>query len=204
MSEYSIYVSALSLVVSVAVLYLTQLQRPVVTLHVGSTLGFCHLRNGFGLYAPLTFLNSAHRTGVVKKCAALITFPESPSKSHYIEWAEFKDYDSENRKWVRENFAGPLPVSGRSSESRMALFEWCNGEVMLPKGIYQITFYVWLTGSAKPEIASYHTGELPEDKATDLANFKAESKQTIRYFSIDQEIERNKILTQHEIKALLG
>lgn len=204
MNDYTIYISALSLLVSLVVLYLTQLQKPKVTLHVGSTLGFCHKRTGFEMFAPITFLNSAHRAGLASKCSVLITFPNTPTKFHYVEWSEFREHDNDKKLYFREDFAGPLPIAGKSSESRMVSFEWKQGSVAFGAGVYQLTFYVWLSGTGRPEIASSHVGELSAQDATDLAKFKTEESSQIRFFTVDQEIERNKLLTLHEVKTLLG
>ena len=204
MGAYSVYISVLSLIVSIIVLYLTQLQKPNISFHLGSTLGFCHLEGGFELYTPITFLNTAQRTGLVRKCAVLVSFPNYPTRSHYIEWTEFSDYDAEKREWFRAEFAGPLPVPGRASENRMVRFKWHQGDVAFAAGVYHITFYVWLRGSRRPEITSSHTGELSEQNAADLSQFKAENKSRIRYFTVDEEIESNKLLTSHEVSTLLG
>ena len=204
MSDYAVYVSVLSLIVSAATLYLTQFQRPKISFHVGGTLGFCHTENGFDLYVPITFVNSAQRTGIAQKCAALVHIPSSPAKAYYIEWTEFRGYDAENRKYFRESFAGPIAITGKASEGRIVQFEWRQGQIEFTAGTYKISLFVWLDPSDKPELISTHTGELTEKDAKDLAQFKADKKNSIRYFSIDQQIERNKLLTSHEIGALLG
>lgn len=204
MSDYSLYISAFSFLVSFITLYLTQFQKPIISFHPGHTLGVSHTGSGFDLYAPITFVNSAQRTGIVLKSAVVISFPGEQSKYQYIEWTEFKNYDSENKRYNRETFAGPLAIAGKSSEHRIVLFRWKQGQVSLIPGVYRVAFYVWISGSDRPEIVSVHEGEISDQSAKKLNEFKAENKFLIHYFLINQQIESNKILTKHEMRTLLG
>jgi hypothetical protein len=149
-------------------------------------------------------VNSSQRTGIVHKCAVLISFPGDQSKSQYIEWTEFNNYDYSNKKYYRETFAGPFATAAKSSEHRIVLFGWKQAHVLFAPGTYRITFYIWTSDSGKPNIVSPHNGELSDQSAADLSKFRSENKPSIRYFSIDQQIESNKTLTRHEVQTLLG
>jgi hypothetical protein len=197
------WLSAISLIVSVVTFYLTQVRRPKIVFFAGETASFCHIDHGFELHVPTTFNNTAHRTGIVTRCSVVVSFPGDSPTSYYIQWSEFRKFDDDQRRWIREEFAGPLTVEGRSSAQKMLMFEWRAGEVLFPKGNYKITFYVWIAGSGRPKIVSSHTGYLSAPQEEELAKFRSEDKSIHRWFPLDQQIERNKLLTEHEIKTLL-
>jgi hypothetical protein len=203
MSESSIYIALLSLVISFATFYVTQLRPPRVGLLVGSTIGLNHQEEGFSLYFPLTFNNTALQPGLVNRCSVVFTRADAPT-SHYIEWTEFRKRDDDKKIYVIEEFAGPLQVEGRSSISKLVWFRWRKGALALTEGKYSLEVIVWTENSALPTIREKHELFIGATEAAALADFKINKRTRIEWLGIDKQIESNKLVTNHELEKLLG
>jgi|GEM_PF-6881647 len=203
MESVPLIISIVSLLVSLAALYMRELQRATIRFQTGSTVGFCRVDEGFEIYIPVTFFNTAQRLGVVTRCSVVIWAPHA-SKAYYIEWSEFRKQDHSEKRWVREEFAGPLTVAGRASVSKVVYFRWSKGIVELPAGEYELVFHVWLSDSLKPTLISRHHAELPaSDIALMVKSDDPNRGWPIRFVPLDEQLERNKILTKHEVAQLL-
>lgn len=204
MAEASFYVALVSLLLSAFTFYLTQLRPPRVGLIVGSTIGVNHQEDGFSIYMPLTFNNTAHQPGLVNRCSLVFYRVGGGQTSHYIEWTEFRKRDEDKNRYVREDFAGPLQIEGRSSLSKLVWFRWRNGAYPFSEGKYQLEFFVWKENSSRPVIRERHEFFIGASEANRLAEFKTGSKTTIEWIGIDKQIESNKLVTEHELEKLLG
>lgn len=204
MSDASIYVSLLSLTVAGVTLYLSQLRPPRVGLIVGSTIGVNHQEDGFSIYVPLTFNNTAHQPGLVNRCSVVFSSAAGAQTAHYIEWTEFRKRDDDRNRYVREDFAGPLQIEGRSSVSKLVWFRWRNGIHPLAEGKYMIEVIVWKENGDRPSIRQKHEFFIETKEANALAENKINSKTVIQWIGVDKQIESNKLVTQHELEKLLG
>jgi hypothetical protein len=201
--NYALIISIVSLIVSLVTLYLRELQKPAIKFQVGSTIGFCRIGDGFEIYVPATFFNTAQRLGVVSRCSVVVWFPNNTSKGYYLEWTEFRKQEA--RKWVREDFAGPITVAGRASVSKILYFRWSRQSVDLPPGEYAVTFYVWLPDSPKPVFESTHHAELsPSEVSAMVKPDDPNLGWPVRFVPLDEQLERNKLFTKHEITELLS
>jgi hypothetical protein len=204
MTDASIYVSLISLLVALTTLYWTQFRPPRIGLIVGSTIGVNHQEDGFSICLPVTMSNVAHRPGLVNRCSLVFLPAAGAQTAHYIEWTEFRKRDQDKSKYVLEEFAGPLQIEGRSSVSKLVWFRWRNGVFPFSEGKYAIELIVWLENGEKPAIREKHDFFIGPEEAKALAEYKANSKTIIKWMGIDKQIEANKLLTQHELEKLLG
>src|SRR5436853_5750046 len=161
MVDAALLVSLVALLVSIVARYVRGLQGATIGFQAGTTVGFCRIDEGFEIYVPATFFNTAQRLGIVTRCSLVVWAPGVESKAYYIEWTEFRKRDLSERRWVRDELAGPVTVDGRSSVSKVVYFRWAKGPVVLPPGEYKFVFYIWLVDLPKPTFASTHRAELP-------------------------------------------
>lgn len=204
MNMNPIYVALLSLAVSLITLYLVHLRPAKLSVIVGSTVGVNHQGNGFSLYLPINFINSSQCGGTIYKCGIVLSRPEQTQSSHYIEWTEFRKHSEETKLYIRDEFAGPLYIEGRSSVSKLAWFLWEDGGIDFKAGQYTLNVYIWEKGIGKPSIKCNHQFYIDNPTSEDLSKLKSDQKTRICWQGIDKQIESNKMLTAHEIKALLA
>ena len=158
---------------------------------------------------PATFSNAGQRLGVVTRCALIVVPPGAESMAYYIEWTEFRKQDHSDthsdKRWVRDEFAGPVSIAGRASVTKVIHFRWAKGPVFLPPGEYKLVVCIWLVDSPKPTFTSTHRAQLspleliamvkPEDPSRDWP---------IRFVPLDEHLERNKVLKMNDITQLIG
>ena len=204
MAEASFYVALVSLLLSGLTLYLTQFRPPRVGMLVGSTVGVNHQEDGFSIYLPLTFNNTAHQPGLVNRCSLVFSRVGGGQTAHYIEWTEFRKRDEDKNRYVRDDFAGPLQVEGRSSVSKLVWFRWRTGAHPLAEGKYQLELIVWKESGSRPAIREKHELYIGAVEANRLSEFKTAGKTMIEWIGIDKQIESNKLVTSHELEKLLG
>lgn len=200
--DISIYISFLALVVSATVLYLTHFRPPKIGCIVGSTIGLNHQGDGFSIYLPLTFTNSAHQPGLINRCSVLLSGPAAATTVQYIEWTEFRKYDDGRNQYVQENIAGPLQIGGLSSVSKLCWFQWKNGKGNFAEGTHDLEILVWTENSEQPTIRQHHGFIIGADDALALGFYGAKKAPTIQWIGLDSQIKPNKTLTEHERKAL--
>jgi len=205
MQDAALIISIVALLVACVALYVRGLQGATIGFQAGSTIGFCRTDDGFELYVPATFFNTAQRLGVVTRCSLVVWAPGVEPKAYYIEWTEFRREDHAEKRWVRDEFAGPVTVAGRASVSKVVCFRWEKGRVALPPGEYKLAFCIWLVDSPKPTFTSMHRAELPASEIAAMVKPEDPNRGwPIRFVPLDEHLERNKMLTKDEITQLLG
>jgi hypothetical protein len=201
MQDAALFISIISLLVSFVALYVRGLQGATIGFQAGSAVGFCRTDEGFEIYVPASFSNAGQRLGVVTRCALVVLPPGAEANAYYIEWAEFRKHDHAENRWARDEFAGPVTVSGRGSVTKVVYFRWAKGPVVLPPGEYKLVFCVWLVDSSKPTFTSTLRAQLP---ASEIAAMDPNRGSPIRFVPLDEHVQRNKVMTKQEITQLLG
>jgi hypothetical protein len=206
MSNTALITSVLSLLVAALALFLTQFRPPRISLITGSTVGLNYQKNGEGwsLYVPITFSNSAHAPGLINRCSLVLMPPNAGQTVHYIEWTEFRKRDEDKGRYVRDEFAGPVQVEGRSSISKLVWFKWRTGEQVFSEGKYEFELILWKENEARPAIRQKHSFYVDTQGAQKLGDYKMRNAATILFTGLDKQIESNKQLTQHELLKLLS
>jgi hypothetical protein len=207
MNEYSIYVALLSLLASCITIYLIQFRAPQYEIHFGERIKINYQKDGVtaGFYVPITFINTAHRTGTVLRCSMAVSRTDAPQQVFYMEWKEFRKLDISKMLWVHEDMAHPIPISGRSSVNKVCWFVWSSTPNFLFKeGSYKLRFYVWTSVATKPDITATHELFITSKVASELADYKSKKKSKTLELGFDKAIEENKLMTSHERESLLG
>jgi len=209
MQDAALFISVISLLVSFVALYVRGLQGATIGFQAGSTVGFSRFDDGFEIYMPATFSNAGQRLGVVTRCALVVWAPGMESMAYLIEWNEFRKQDhSDNhsdKRWVRDEFAGPVTVPGRASVTKVIHFRWAKGRVFLPPGEYKLVVCIWLVDSPRPTFTSTHRAQLPAlELAAMVKPDDPDRDWPIRFVPLDEHLERNKVLTKSEVTQLLG
>jgi len=204
MQDAALIISVVSLLVACVALFVRGLQGATIGLQAGSTVGFCRFDEGFEIYVPATFFNTAQRLGVVTRCSLVVWAP-GVEPVYYIEWTEFRKQDHSDNRWVRDEFAGPVTVAARAAVSKVICFRWTRGPVVLPPGEYKLALCIWLVDSPKPTFTSTHRAELPAAEIAAMIKPKDPSRGwPIRFVPLDEHLDRNKVLTKNEVAQLLG
>lgn len=205
MYEASIFIATFSLLISFITLFLTQFRPPKLGYIVGSTIGVNYREDGFSMYVPITFTNTAHRPGLVNRCSILFARAEASATSHYIEWTEFRKHNAERSTYGREEFAGPIQIEGRSAISKLVWFHWQEGgDFEFLQGRYVFEIILWAENKDRPLLRQKHEFFLGAAETQKLKSYKDTNKSTIKWVSIDKQIEPNKLLTPHEVNKLIG
>ena len=204
MSEAAIYISLISLCISIMTFYFIHLRPAKLDCLVGSTIGINHQVEGFSIYVPFTFTNTAHRAGLVNRCSVVFSRSDQPPVSHYIEWTEFRKRNDDMNRYTREDFAGPLQIEGRSSISKLVWFRWTEGTYLFVEGRYVLEFFIWKENEVRPSIRLKHDFFITSRNVDRLAESKQEKTTKIEWVGLDKQIESNKLLTKHEVEVLLG
>jgi hypothetical protein len=105
-----------------------------------------------GLIAPVTFVNTAVRPGIVKSAGLLLYGEQTPDERFYLEWDKFGQLEGEkdNKKWVHGEEASPLTVLGNSSVAKMVFFYWFDysaPELILRDDLYHVVLCYWIYGN---------------------------------------------------------
>lgn len=204
MANAPIYLSLLSLLVAFFTLYITQLRPANVGVITGSTIGVNHQDDGFSIYLPLTFNNSAHSAGLIQRCSIVFSRADAGQTFHYIEWTDFRKRNGETNRYEREDFAGPIQIEGRSSLSKLVWFRWRTGDFPFTEGKYTFEVVAWKENDDHPSIRKKHSFYITKEVAVALAAYKLNKLTKIEFMGIDKQIESNKLVTEHELKKLLG
>ena len=148
-------------------------------------------------------INTAHKAGVVYK----VTLTISPTYSHenyYMEWDNFQEIIQPENIWVYISPAHPFSIPGNSSVSKIPMFKWYTltpEKLTLRQGKYILRVDMWSGNEGGPTITSFHELVISNAEADQI-----ESRKEVIYLTLDaaKSIAKNRILTEHELKSLLG
>jgi hypothetical protein len=206
----SVIISILSIIISVAALYLTHLRNADIQVHLGPEIRLYHVDYDLGLstgiYLPAVFLNSGAKVGTILRTALTIESENSPHESFFMQWRNFAYLDSVNHKWVCEEVAHALTIPSKSSVNKIIWFIWSNESkpnLTFEAGSYLVTFYYWDCLDSLPKY-SKHKIILSRDVSSVLQAFRNARKSDTVDILLDKELELNRLLTKHERKTLLG
>ena len=202
----STIISILSLAVALTVLYLTQLRPPDLVTNVGPSIKAYHLSNGgLAVIVPITFANQSPRESSIERAAITLYRKDVPQQRYFMAWHRFMDFFPETDNWQETGIAHALPITGNSHVTRVALFPWeshSRPQLHLDVGEYILVFHYWETGNDRPK-SEKHKFTLSKEMTKNLAEYRKEQKRITIDITLDQKIERNRFMTEHEYKTLL-
>ncbi|MCT6698676.1 hypothetical protein [Rheinheimera sp. 4Y26] len=210
LTTISIAIASLSLAISFATLYFSQLAGPNVVANIGP---YIKVFNGdyakgisTGIYVPVSFFNKTVRSSVVKKTAVEIFLKKNDQKRYVIFGKQYSEFDSSSNSWKMRDIAYALPILGKSSIQKTIRYNWDmeNQEKLLfEEGVYTFNFMYWIEGKENPESQSH---ELVFDSAAikKLDEFIKNKKSTTVDVMLNRQMPLNKLMTKHESERMIG
>jgi hypothetical protein len=207
MTYVPIIVSLLSLCVAGLTLFMMQFRAPRISVHAGPVIKFYYLvGGGCGLYVPTTFINDAARMGVVFRAALTLMRTDNPQERFFLEWSSFSAYDSRTENWRYDDIAHALAVPGRSAVNKLMWFNWMASStpaLRLREGEYVLTVHYWTRRTGTPSRLSQRL-HVSGSVFDELESYRTQGKSTTVEFVLDRQLDRNRLLTPHEARTLLG
>lgn len=121
---------------------------------------------GTGFYLPLTFHNWSTRGGVVYTVRLLLQPVAKPEVCYDMKRQEFAEL-KEDRRWVSNRLAQPLPVDGQASRTEMVQFQWPHGGTLFfpEAGNWTVLILVWTRPGSRPQIVYKTSMTIPDIKS---------------------------------------
>lgn len=211
MNQLALAISLASLILSGLAIYLAYFRKPALSAHVGPYVVAIYNNVGLSITVPTTIANQANQVGVVRRCSLTLTRHDSRHKNHFMVWDSFRRITDDGATWVQAGTAHAIPVLGRSTMTHNIQYIWNYGssqEFAIAPGQYKLRFDFW-TETDKPFSTLVHEMSVSEREAELLAGSMAQrnSQETIRrgvvYLTLDSETNRNRVMTEHEMRKLL-
>jgi hypothetical protein len=203
-------IALVSLVISIATFYLTQMQPPKLKSLSGPFIKVyyadCSEGGAFGLLLPITFMNQSIRTGTICNTAIRLYRKDLSDQSYFMQWREFHKLNVEKDEWEFDEIAHAIAMPGRSTVTKVLWFWWdatSQPKLVLQKGAYRIDIYFWEHPDQAPH-KEPHGFVVTDSIYTELEAFRAQKEMTTKDIRLDQQIEENRFMTDHEAKRLLS
>lgn len=164
-----------------------------------------------GVIAPVTFVNTAMKTGAVISASLLVYREDTPNERFYFEWDKFGKLTKEGREWIEAEEAHALAVLGNSSITKMVYFYWFSKDnhLVLREGKYDVTLCFWDQAAQDrlPKLEN-HKMLIDSTQAKCLEDCR-KAVQSVKvsatvYLRLDQKLQPNQFMTENESKKLLG
>lgn len=207
MDYLPIAISVVSLGLAATALFMSQFRGPKISVHVGPIVKLYYLMDGgFAMYIPTTFINDSPRMSVVFRVAISLLRTENPHERFFIEWVSFSAYDPETECFRYEDIAHALAVPGMAEVNKMIWFHWLTSStpsLHIREGEYDLTIHYWITETGKP-VNNIHKFYVSEDTFAKLESYRTGGKDITVEVVLDKQLDRNRLMTPHEAKALLN
>ncbi|WP_023604288.1 hypothetical protein [Aliivibrio logei] len=209
MEKLSIFISVLSFAVACAALYFSQLRKGKVVPIIGPQMTIYHhdFHAGMstGVILPMSFLNDSPSTGNVIRASIAIQKFDKSEEAYYMQWQKFEVHNDKENKWDHESDAHPLVITPRSGIHKNVWMMWHafnQRKLILEKGKYTLTVYLWGNDSKKPY--KYKKEFFINAEQEQILNHNKKNQLTAGiYVQIDKELEINKLLSESELMNLL-
>lgn len=210
LTTISIAIASLSLAISFATLYFSQLAGPNVVANIGPYIKVFNsdYEKGIatGIYVPVSFFNKTVRSSVVKKTAVEIFLKKNDQKRYVIFGKQYSELDSSSNSWKMRDIAYALPILGKSSIQKTIKYNWDlenQEKLFFEEGVYTFNFMYWIEGKENPESQSH---ELVFDSAAikKLDEFIKNKKSTTVDVMLNRQMPLNKLMTKHESERMIG
>jgi hypothetical protein len=202
--------SLLSLAIALTTLYLTQLRPPNITTEIGPIFWIYHIKGierGTAIIVPVSFTNQSPTEGSIRRAAITVVREDEPTQRYFIGWHRYMvPIQVEERiVWRSETMAHALPLLGRTSVIKYVLFPWesySRPRFNLKEGKYELFFHRWEAGESIPK-TTRHTFVVSQEVANQLSKYHKEDVVTSLDLTLDNEGNRNRVLTEQEFNVLL-
>jgi hypothetical protein len=200
-------ISLLSMAISAATLYLTQLRPAELSDVIGPEIKIYYPSDGgFGMYVPATFLNKSPNTGTVLRSGITIFNKAIPEERYFMEWRFFARLSQDGKSYMLEEPAHALAIPGNSSIDKLIWATWrasSRPEIQISQGEYVLISHYWDSPTGKPH-NELHQFYIDEDLYKQLDSYRVNKESVIVDLVLDRTIAGNKLLNSYEAKSLLG
>jgi hypothetical protein len=218
MSLIALFISILGFLVSATTLFLTQLRPPDISTIVGPAIKLYYPTDGgFGIYIPVTFVNTSPNTGIVLRCGITIYSKAAPDQKYYMEWRFFVKLESTSgsrQHYVFEDNAHGIAIPQNSFVSKMIWTTWSQftkPPFQITEGDYVMILHYWTKPTGTP-LNGEHSFYLSNDAYKRLEEFRIAKSETIVDVDLDKPLTGDAIRTLHsnmllnaeDAKSLLG
>lgn len=206
----ALVISLISLLVSAGTLYLVHFRKPSLSCLVGPEIKVYYTDYEFGsslgLIVPITFINSAARTGSIINVAVSILRADTPQQQFLMLWREFHKLDIEKNQWIYSESAHAIAIPGNSAVNKMIWFLWgsdSHPKLVLTKGAYKLRVHFWKSKRTNPTTTE-HDFVIGDAEYDSLEQYRRNKQNSTIGIWLDKELEQNRSMTVDEAKRLLG
>lgn len=204
--EPSTIISTISLFVAIATFFLVQLKPAKISSYLGpmASFGYRSTDGGLSITIPVTFTNHGSRTGAVIRSAITLWRKDWPEERYFIKWDCFVKEDFKTRKWVNDEVAHALAISGKSILAKVITYAWLDNSkpILFREATYCLAFLYW-THEKRPHHEIYEipiTAEMVAmlNAPVDSINLRAVN------ITLDNSYNVNEIKNTFAFENLLG
>lgn len=206
--EPSTIIALVSLVISLSTLVFTHLRPAKITAFIGPNIHLGYPSpGGVSMNIPVTFSNHGAQVGSIFRAAATIYHRDSPHQRYFMLWDSFMKLDIQTTpRWVNDEMAHVLTVPGKSIVAKNILFAWYPSSqppIVLREGIYKVVFLYWTSELANPHMET-HQVVVSSSHLEAFRDTGDPAKPRSAIIQLDQQLESNKLMNEHEFSVLLG
>jgi hypothetical protein len=177
-----IFLSVISLFVSIAVAYNAYFQPAQLKMLPGKTMFIANTSlpdpqtgqlqwGGLSLILPLTFYNWSPVGSSIYTVRLIIGREDNQSRNFDMIWTKFIQFSDNGATLQVESITHPIPIAGKSSVVKFIQFDWSpfrQERIEIREGQYQLNLLAWSDNSSKP-------------KLKESINFNVTNEQSLRY-----------------------
>ena len=196
--------AAVSLVISLLTLYLTNFRPPALEMIAGPNIKVYYPADGgFGVYLPVAFVNSSAATGTIYRLGISLTARKPGADVYYFEWRNFTRWSD---TVGLDEPAHALAVSGTSAVAKIVWLTWhgdSEPRLILQPGDYTFAVHVWTKPSGQP-VTQTHELTVDDSVYATLEKERTNKQDTLVDMTLDRELPSNRHLTAYEAASLLN
>jgi hypothetical protein len=210
----SISIAVLSLIVSIAVAYVSNFRRANIKLSFGRNIIFfptyIPVPTGgadivvVGFNLPITFYNWSPQGATIKRIS-LVVGRQNQDDFYDMTWTTFVKIGSAGN-FEDENLAQPIPVEGRSSVNKVIRFDWSpelgGSQFDVKVGNYELRIYGWTNDTEKPDLDYSTSFTLKDEHQHKFKDSVAAKLTTSIWMSLDENEKPNQLVSRNTIGRL--
>lgn len=210
----SISIAVLSLIVSIAVAYVSNFRRANIKLSFGRNIIFFPTYIavpsgsgsivGVGFNLPITFYNWSPQGATIQRIR-LVVGRQNQDDFYDMTWTTFVKIGSAGN-FEDENLAQPIPVEGRSSVNKVVRFDWSpelgGNQFDLQIGNYELKIYGWTKNTEKPDLEYSTSFTLRDEHHRKFKDSIAANLTASIWMSVDENEKPNQLVSRNTIDRL--
>lgn len=192
----ALIIAALSVCISLASFYFSEFGRPRIRMIVERRIRTGGTgKSGFQFYIPITFINRAHRLGIIHRITLTVADISGANPTHQIDASRFCKL--EDTKFSDAELSHAFAVPGRSTVNKLIRFVWWDKSTPhfdIGHGTFRLRVEAWTHPIGARSLVSEHVLELSADNMLALHNARQESKASIIEVELDGAPPNNRVI----------